>query len=359
MRVINIMLGKGLGGIEQAFVDYGNALRMAGHEVVMVTHPDAQIIEKVTTQGFTVEYLSNKGWWDWIAPKVLAHIAHKYQSDVVVAHGNRAMIFAKRALKGNIPLIGVAHNYKHQHLVGLDGVFAITQHMAQTIAALPNAPKVICVMPNMMTLEAGAGGVRRVWKSPPVIGALGRFVSKKGFDVYLEALAQLKMRGYEFRAVLGGSGEEEKKLRKLAKHLKLESELSFSGWVEQPKVFMESLDIFCLPSLHEPFGIVLLEAMVSKVPIVTTDSEGPREIIMHTQNGVMVHKADATALADGLAWMLDDESRARGLASEAYHTLKTRYTIERISAHMSESLYSIVTAFVEHHPQRDMEQSDA
>lgn len=342
MRIVNIMLGKGLGGIEQAFVDYGCALRMAGHDVVMVAHPEAKIIEKVQAQGFVLETLPNMGWWDPFAPKKLANICATHQAGCVIAHGNRAMVLAKRGVKGRVPIIGVAHNYHHQHLHGVDAVFAITQHMARGIMALPKAPPVVYVMPNMMTLENGVGGVRRVWKTPPVIGTLGRFVTKKGFHVYIEALSLLKARGYEFRAVLGGSGEEENALRKLVVRYGLESEFTFSGWVANPKQFMDALDIFCLPSLHEPFGIVVLEAMAGKVPIVTTDSEGPSEIITQHHDGVVVAKGDAAALADGLAWMLEDESRARGYASEAYHTLKQRYTMERVAAHMSECVQQVV-----------------
>jgi glycosyltransferase involved in cell wall biosynthesis len=344
VRIVNIMLGKGLGGIEQACVDYSRAMMMSGHEVILVLHPKAAIAAVAKARGVRVIEFSSMGAWDWIAPKRLSKIFQAFQADVVVTHGNRALTMAKRARLSSVPVVAVSHNYHHQHLRGADAVFAITQHMADAIAALPNVTKRIYVMPNMIEVSASSPREVRAWGERPVIGALGRFVAKKGFDVFLRALAELKARDVAFQAVLGGSGEEEAALRALAAQLQLDDCLTFSGWVSDPRAFMRAVDVFCLPSLHEPFGIVLLEAMAETLPIIATNSEGPQEIITHLVDGVMVQKGDAQALADGLALVLQDEARAKSMAVAAFAAVQERYTMTCAAQRLDKALHEIMTA---------------
>lgn len=344
VRILNIMLGKGLGGIEQASIDYTQALAMQGHETCLVLHPKAAIKIAAIKKGVRVAEVSCLGPWDPMTPARIKKIQQEFAADIVITHGNRAVMMAKKSLSGIVPIVAVAHNYLHQHLHGADAVFAITQHMADTILQKKQVTRQVYVMPNMVNLE-GRGGVKRTWANPPVIGTLGRFVPKKGFDIYLQALAQLRERGYVFRAVLGGAGDEENNLHALAEKLKLGDCLQFTGWVHDPIAYMKDIDVFCLPSLHEPFGIVLLEAMSVKLPVVATDSEGPREIITHQTDGILVVKGDANALADGLAYILDDEYRSREIAGEAYRMLKSRYTMDRVGGHMSAILGEVYQAF--------------
>ncbi len=256
----------------------------------------------------------------------------------MLAHGNRAIAFASKAIKGEVPVVAVAHNYHFQYLYMADAVFAINRHMAASIHKETGIPhEVIFHMPNMIRMESG-GFVRRTWREPPVIGAMGRFVPKKGFDVLLRALANLRDSGYQFRLLLGGDGEERRSLQKLAKTLELEDRVSFIGWVRDKKQFFDDIDLFCLPSHHEPFGIVLLEAMAQKLPVIAADAEGPVEIIEHEKTGLLVPRGDEVSLAGALASLLADESHARDLAGEGLRTVKLHYEMGTLTAHMVELL---------------------
>ena len=344
MRIVTIMLSKNLGSMEYAALDYTRALTMAGHELHMIMHPKAAIIPAASAIGIQIHTLPHWGEWDLIAPKRLGKIIRSIRADMVVVHGNCAMNVAKKAIQGEVPIVAVMHDHHHESIHSMDAIITPTQHMAETILQLPNAPKHVYVIPNMIHMEKRTG-VRRTWANPPLIGSFGKFSHENGFDIYLQALALLRQEGYEFRAVLGGDGTEDKALRKRAHELKLGDILSFNGWIEKPLEFMHKLDIFCLSSRQEPVGRKLLDAMTIKLPIVTTNCEGPSEIITHDVNGVVVHKGDATSLMQGLAYMLDDENRARAFSSEAYHTVKHRYEMERVSANLSAVLETICAAY--------------
>lgn len=342
MRVCNIMLGKGLGGIEQSFLDYTEALLATGHFVGVVTHPKAAVNARLDGMDVSQTVLPNKGVWDWRAARKLSAFIRAVRADVVIAHGNRAIAFAGHAKADHrVPVVGVAHNYHFQYLHRADMVFALTHHMALAIHEQTGFPmERLCIMPNMIRMESG-GFVRRTWGERPVIGAVGRFVPKKGFDVWLRALAVVRDRGYPFRARLGGGGAQEASLKRLARRLALEKDVEFTGWVSDKQAFYDSIDIFCLPSHHEPFGIVLLEAMAEKLPIIATDTEGPGEMIQHGANGLLVPRADVLALADAMISLLEDESRARDLAGEGWRTARMHYDMPHLAQYLSGVLNDI------------------
>jgi glycosyltransferase involved in cell wall biosynthesis len=176
----------------------------------------------------------------------------------------------------------------------------------------------------------------------PVIGTMGRFVAKKGFDTFIGALRRLHANGVMFRAVLAGDGPERAALQRLAAESGLGDALSFPGWVSDKPAFFAGIDLFCLPSQHEPFGIVLIEAMAHALPIVATDSEGPMEILRDGVDGRIVPRGDTGRLAAVLEALLADPVGAAALADNAYrHVLRT-YDLPRVGARLDRAVREVV-----------------
>ena len=216
--------------------------------------------------------------------------------------------------------IAKSPNYRLEHLIGLDHVIAITADLRRALIELGQPPERITVIPNMVRVPGEGGltpGYGLAGAPEPVIGALGRFVAKKGFAPFLRALALLRGRGYRFRAVLGGAGEEEAALRALARELDLEAVVEFPGWVHDREAFFRRLDVFCVPSLHEPFGIVVVEGFAHARAMVVTDSEGPREIAAYGETALVVPCDDPERLADALAMLLENPELRVKLATAA------------------------------------------
>lgn len=347
MRIVNAMFGRKKGGIEQAFIDYSLALMREGNEVLSLAHPDAAILPQLASHAIHPVTIKNVGQWDLWAVRKLRRILHDFKPDAIITHGNRATILLKKAAAGRFPLVGVCHNYHLKHLVGCDGLLTITKHLQETVIASGQPAETVYVIPNMVTLPKEKP-CRPTWRTPPVIGAMGRFVAKKGFNVFIEALALLKQEGLAFKAILGGGGEEEAALRQLAEQRGVGAELSFMGWVEDKDAFYQQCDIFCLPSLHEPFGIVLLEALLQALPVVTTASEGPREIVEHEKDALMVPVNDAVALAAALRQLLTNPVLAERIGQQGNRTVTASYD----GAVIGEKLHSSVECIVYFHREK-------
>jgi glycosyltransferase involved in cell wall biosynthesis len=208
---------------------------------------------------------------------------------------------------------------------------ATTSDLAHHIVEMRGAWDNVFVVPHGIPVtEPGPS----IFHDPPVIGAMGRIVAKKGFNIFCKSLAILKSQSVPFRALIAGEGDERQWLERDIHMLNLDADVSLLGWIESRDAknsFWQNIDIFCLPSLHEPFGIVLLEAWAAGRPVVTTDTEGPSWIVAPEVDAVIVPKGDAEALAKSLRSLLENPERACALARSGHAKVLTHYTIAALA----------------------------
>ena len=94
----------------------------------------------------------------------------------------------------------------------------------------------------------------------------------------------MKKKGYKASAVIAGDGACKEELKTYVSTLKLNNEIEFLGWVQNQNDFFSKIDVFCLTSTEETFGIVLLDAMKHKIPIVTTKKRLSISLYPHPAN---------------------------------------------------------------------------
>jgi glycosyltransferase involved in cell wall biosynthesis len=266
-------------------------------------------------------------------------LLRRLRPDVSIAHGNRAIGLLRKA--GAHPLIAVLPNYKMK-CRGAAAVFYPTLDLKRYAQRQGVADACLYHIPSMVDVPSSPPTRGR--RQPPVIGSMGRFVAKKGFEVLVAALARLRSQGAGFHAILAGDGPERAALERLAAECGLQDVLMFPGWVDDKPTFFASIDVFCLPSHHEPFGIVLIEAMAHAAPIVATDSEGPSEIIHDGIDGMLVPRGDIERLAQALGGMLADPERTARLAANAYRCARETYDLPCVGARLDLAVRRIARA---------------
>jgi len=337
------MFGRGRGGLEQVFLDYCEALALAGHEVLALIHPRAVIRPTLEQRRTYFRALGNLNAWDPMAMLRLRRWVKEWAPDAVIAHGNRAISLLKGAAAR--PLIGVAANYTLK-CAGLDGIFCATEDLVRHCRDRGFVGIPISLIPHMVA--APPEPPPRVWRQPPIIGAMGRFVAKKGFDALIDALQHLAVAGVAFRAVIAGDGVEAQALKELASRCGLDGVVEFPGWQDDKKAFFDRIDVFCLPSLHEPFGIVLLEAMAQALPVIATDCEGPSEIIHDGHDGVIVPRGDPSALAEAIAAVFSNLQAAQEIGLNGYRRVREAYNLPLLSSRIDEAVRAIAVSCTRH-----------
>jgi colanic acid/amylovoran biosynthesis glycosyltransferase len=157
------------------------------------------------------------------------------------------------------------------------------------------------VVPCGIDTRALARVPRRAAGGPLRILTVGRLVPGKGHALLLEALASLRNDGIPTRADFVGDGPERESLERLADALGLD--VSFAGAVgqEQLAAHYEDAQLFCLPTLAEGLGVVLLEAMAHGLAVVSTRVMGVPEVVDDGRTGLLVLPGRADLLADAIA----------------------------------------------------------
>ncbi len=151
-----------------------------------------------------------------------------------------------------------------------------------------------------------------------VVLSVGRQYRRKNTHTLLEAFARVRrgLAGVSLRIV--GDGPELPALKRHSAALGLDDVVLFLGPLESRKRILTeyaSADLFCLPSRQEGFGIVFLEAMAARLPIVAADAAAIPEVAPHDEVALLVPPDDADALAAAILRVLRDRTLAQRLSS--------------------------------------------
>ena len=153
----------------------------------------------------------------------------------------------------------------------------------------------------------------------------------KGQDVLLRSFQQLAPRFPGLELDLIGEGPFRASLEKLAAELGIADRVNFRGLVpsEQVREEVAGARAFCLPSRREPFGMVLVEAMSLKVPVVATTAGGIPEVIRDGLDGLLVPADEPKQLAHTLRRVLEDAPLRARLTESAWERAHTHFTASR------------------------------
>ena len=331
LNIVNCMFGPELGGLEQVFLDYSEVLQVRGHRIDNFVAPRAKVLASLEALGLPYWEVANFNQFDVVAIARIRRRLAAEPPDVVIAHGNRAIHLVKPAAKAIAPFIAVNHSVNVRRTIGAEFVVAINDDMrSRLIDAGQPADRVFKVF-NMVRRPPEPPPPAPL-KSPPVIAAMGRFVAKKGFETFIDALGLLKDQGTEFHGVLAGSGELEGVLKARAAARGLGQRLRFPGWVADKTAFFAQIDIFCFTSSHDVCPVVLLEAFVNAKPVILTDCPGPREIAEDGVDSLLFPIGDASALAERIRALVEQPGRALRLAEAAQRKILERHTFDQAGA---------------------------
>jgi len=169
----------------------------------------------------------------------------------------------------------------------------------------------------------------------------GSLYALKGIPFLIHAIANVRRNKINVKLTLVGEGAQKASLIALAKTLQVENHVKFEGFVPNSKMpaYYNRCDIFCFPTLGEPFGKAVVEAMACSKPVIATNAGGAAEIIQNGENGILVPPADSEALAAEIARLINDPKKRRMLGKKARETTVERFSWEKI-AEKYHQLYS-------------------
>ena len=323
LRLFQTMAGARHGGAELFFERLAIAFQGTGMTQRLMIKPDSDRMTRLRAAGLDV---AGCGFSPLLAPlhrRRIAAAIRRAAPNVVLSWMNRATMLTPPTGCPHVARLGGFYNLKYYR--GCDWLVANTRDIADylIIEGVP-ADRVhhqINFVPDGAEGPVFDGPVSDgpVSDDPvfegsrgdgPVIAALGRLHANKAFDTLIRAFAALP----EGTLWLAGEGPERGMLGDLAAALGVADRVAFLGWQQDPQAVIRAADILVCPSRHEPFGNVIAEGMACGRPVISTRSNGGRELIEDGVNGLLVPIDDAAAMADALAGLMADPALAAHLA---------------------------------------------
>jgi glycosyltransferase involved in cell wall biosynthesis len=172
---------------------------------------------------------------------------------------------------------------------------------------------------------------------PPLIIAVGRLIPKKGFGDLIHACAMLVERGKSFRCEIFGEGPLKNELHTQIVELRLQNNVVLTGAKPQTELRRQlaSANVFVLPSIIDPDGgmdnlpTVIMEAMATGLPVVSTNIGGIPEMVIENETGFLVQPGDTSAMANAIETVINDPSLAQRLGQFGYERARALFSIEK------------------------------
>jgi len=351
MRILQICSARTLGGGERHLADLANGLARRGHDVYAALVPGSPLQSELS--GLPAENLIElplRNSLDLPSALKLAQFVRQHQIEIVHAHLARdyplAAFAARRA--GGARLILTRHvlfplSRVHRVLLRrVARVIAVSQAVADGLIeqAIFERAKIVLIH-NGIDLDRFAktkeddAAERQKPRARLCVGTIGELAPVKGQENFLRAAAIVGSQRDDVDFVIAGedksrTGENRLLLERMIDDLGLRQRVRITGWADDVVELLRTLDVFVSASRSESFGIAMVEAMASGVPVVATMTGGAQEIIDPDQTGLLVPIGDAEALADALCELLDEPQRRERLAANARRMASERLSLDRM-----------------------------
>jgi glycosyltransferase involved in cell wall biosynthesis len=213
---------------------------------------------------------------------------------------------------------------------------AIREYMITVEGAPPDRAMTIHYGLDLRKQERG-GGARDVIRAElglppqsPILGSVCRLIEQKGLSDGLRAFWQLSRKSSDAHYVIVGDGPLRDQLRQEAEGYGLAHRVHFLGWRDDAAQLMTAFDALIMPSRWEGFGLVVLEAMAAKLPIVATRVSALPEIVVDGETGFLVTPGDIQALSQAMLDICEYPAQAREMGIAGRARLETEFSAEKM-----------------------------
>ncbi|HPG38463.1 MAG TPA: glycosyltransferase family 4 protein [bacterium] len=327
-----------------------DGLRKRGHRVYLICRPGTELEQRARRQGFAVTTITMKNDYDLLAIYRTWKFIRKHRIQVMLTNMDRELRFGSIAarLAGHcavIPRRGIDYPLKNRLQYRLSWQIladrAIANSAATRQALLRNAPWLdpdkIHVIYNGIDpapfMAPADRELRSEWTTDPaakIIGFAGQLDERKGIHDLLPAFKQVAEKWPNVHLVLAGEGPLRQYIVDYCHENGLVERVHLPGFLSPITDFMKAIDYLVLPSLWEGFGIVLIEAMATGKPVITTNVSSMPEIVQHNKTGLVVPVQNAAALANAFTALLLNPRQAAQWGENGRQRVLKMFTIDRM-----------------------------
>lgn len=363
---------KSVGGLAQHVYDLTNAMSNIGVDVHLFTLGEPGIPEYERVNGVKVYRVnpynvSSPDFNTWVSQLNVAMLEKAIPvfnelGGFNIIHGHDWLVaYAVRALKHayRIPLVATIHateygrnhglhNDSQRHISDVEWwlsyeswqVICCSHYMEGELKYVFQIPDdKLSVIPNGVDPENYVQKNNHISRNnfaapnEKIVFYVGRLVREKGVQVLLDSAPDILSRVPNTKFVIAGKGPYLKDLQDQANRMRITDRIYFTGYIDdytRNSLYSWS-DVAVFPSLYEPFGIVALEAMAARTPVIVSDTGGLSEIVVHNVDGLKAYCGNPKSLADMVLNILLNPEPAKRLQENAYIKIKQQFNWQDIA----------------------------
>ncbi|MFA7244227.1 MAG: glycosyltransferase family 4 protein [Patescibacteria group bacterium] len=352
MKVVQIIADSGFGGGEAHVLGLLKNIDQKKFEPFLVCSPGILSGKVREIDGIHVLEIKFRSKFDFSAKSRLEKILSEIQTRdnpfrpmIVHTHGPRAGFIGRRAAPKGVYQVYTEHiwneSYHLENRVNewlqkralrilnyrTDAIIAVSNAVADFLIKNKMAPaKRVMVVPNGIdtkSLQLSACNIQaRHGHQPPIIGNIGNLNLQKGQEYLIAAMPEIIKKFPLATLEIIGEGEEREALKLQITNAKLQKHVTLLGRIDNPTKYMKRWNVFVLPSISETFGIVVLEAMSTGVPVIATKVGGIADIVSDRKNGIMIKAESPSQIAQAVIEIIGHPALAAKLAREGKETAK-------------------------------------
>ncbi len=358
MNILLIISKNDKYGAQRLFVDQARALHQLGHQVVVVGRgTQGYIPESIADMDLEYHGITMKNFKDLL---FLRRLALKNKINVIHTFLDRADYFGiLLSWLTKVPVV-CTMNVRRHHIGYRFADRVVTVSNVQKELLMRNcvkADRIKVIRPGIDVERYGnpVADKRVAWKGrlkidrySVVFCHISSIIPQKSHAVSIELVAEFKRRGEEPLLIIAGDPLQGKYYESLLKTLSesgLEQNVYFTGWTSDLPELLSLSHFTLLPSVHEAFGMVLLEGMAAGTPIVAREGEGGAELIEEYGTGFLYKPSEGVpGLADKILALWSDRDRYATFSDKCKAIVKKEFTITRFGERLVELYRSILSA---------------
>jgi glycosyltransferase involved in cell wall biosynthesis len=364
VKILHLSSARSDGGGERHLTDLVNGLAIRGHELHVACAPDTSFIRRLSPEQI-ITFNFHPASFIQTALRLSRSIRER-QIDILHAHLGRDYPLAALVSK----MSGARLIVTRHVLFPLGKIHRLTFAQAARIVAVSEAvgktlraqklcpPEKIVVIKNGLALESfvshsSDNSFRQQIGARPdqlLFGMCGELSPVKNQEDFLRAAALVTQEHPNALFLIAGEDQTQsaayrQKLEQLIRDLGLDARVRLLGWVESVAPFLSSLDIFVSASRTESFGLAIVEAMASGLPVVATETAGAKEIIFNERTGLLVPVGDVDSLATAMSNLINNYITRQQLGENARTYAQENFSLARMIKE-TEQLYHETEKFM-------------
>jgi glycosyltransferase involved in cell wall biosynthesis len=362
IRVLETIWQGRVGGGETHVIDLVQALNKNLFEPIVLSFTSGPMVDRLMAMGIRTHVLETERRFSFTRWRRVKQLLRAERIDLVHAHGTRAhsnTFWAARQL--GLPIIYTVHGWSFHP--GQPLLIQQTRRLTEKLL-LDRANRTICVsesnyrgglefsdMSRAVVIKNGIDlqrfnpslnmyNVRAeldIASDVLLVGYIAHLTAQKGLLTLLRAVALLPS-SLKVKFLVAGDGALKGPAQELARQLKIESRVIFTGSRQDVPDLLQALDIYCLPSRWESLSSGILEAMAMGKPVIASSIDATCEVIKHGVNGLLVPVNAPEKLATAIQQLAASRELRHALGARAYQTIHAGFTAEEMTQQV-ERLY--------------------